>query len=57
MSERMAGVEAPFYRERGGFVCKISERVVGCFDLNYVPSICEQRLLCLPNCGIDRNGC
>src|SRR5260370_35407867 len=24
MSERMAGVEAPFYRERGGFVCKIS---------------------------------
>src|SRR5258707_15679280 len=24
MSERMAGVEAPFYRERGGFFCKIS---------------------------------
>src|SRR5258708_37107785 len=24
MSERMAGVEAPFYRERGGFLWKIS---------------------------------
>ena len=25
MSERMAGVEAPFYRERGGFVCNLRE--------------------------------
>src|ERR1700730_7126240 len=25
VSERMAGVEAPFYREWGGFVCKIRE--------------------------------